>query len=163
MLFFAHFSADASFMSPIRSRNSFSIRFSFSLTVIYAVVFWAVAMTCPQLLILVFNDDPEVIAFGMIRMGICCVFQCIGGLMGVMVGVLRGMGYSLVPMAITIGFVCGFRVIWIFTIFVGWHTLESLYVSYPITWGLAALCDGICFFVVNKHLKKKLALAKERA
>ena len=116
----------------------------------------------PQLLG-IYSTDPEVIAFGMIRMGICCVFQCIGGLMGVMVGVLRGMGYSLVPMAITIGFVCGFRVIWIFTIFVGWHTLESLYVSYPITWGLAALCDGICFFVVNKHLKKKLALAKERA
>ena len=116
----------------------------------------------PQLLG-IYSTDPEVIAFGMIRMGICCVFQCIGGLMGVMVGVLRGMGYSLVPMAITIGFVCGFRVIWIFTIFVGWHTLESLYVSYPITWGLAALCDGICFFVVNKHLKKKLALAKEKA
>ena len=83
--------------------------------------------------------------------------------MGVMVGTLRGMGYSFVPMAITIGFVCGFRVIWIFTIFVQWHTLESLYVSYPITWGLAALCDLICFFFVRKHLTRKQRLARERA
>ena len=80
-------------------------------------------------LLSIYSSDPEVIAFGMKRMAICCVLQCVGGLMGVMVGTLRGMGYSFVPMAITIGFVCGFRVIWIFTIFVQWHTLESLYVS----------------------------------
>ena len=53
--------------------------------------------------------------------------------------------------------------IWIFTIFVQWHTLESLYVSYPITWGLAALCDLICFFFVRKHLTRKQRLARERA
>ena len=111
----------------------------------------------------IYSSDPEVIAFGMKRMAICCVLQCVGGLMGVMVGTLRGMGYSFVPMAITIGFVCGFRVIWIFTIFVQWHTLESLYVSYPITWGLAALCDLICFFFVRKHLTRKQRLARERA
>ena len=52
--------------------------------------------------------------------------------MGVMVGVLRGMGYSFIPMAITIGFVCGFRVVWIFTVFAMFPTLEALYVSYPI-------------------------------
>ena len=114
-------------------------------------------------LLSIYSSDPEVIAFGMKRMAICCVLQCVGGLMGVMVGTLRGMGYSFVPMAITIGFVCGFRVIWIFTIFVQWHTLESLYVSYPITWGLAALCDLICFFFVRKHLTRKQRLARERA
>ena len=47
-----------------------------------------------------------------------------------------------IPMAITIGFVCGFRVIWIFTVFAMFPTLEALYVSYPITWGLAACAMG---------------------
>ena len=111
----------------------------------------------------IYSSDPVVIAFSMKRMAICCVLPCVGGLLGVMVGTLRGLGYSFVPMAITIGFVCGFRVIWIFTIFVQWHTLESLYVSYPITWGLAALCDLICFFFVRKHLTRKQRLARERA
>ena len=40
----------------------------------------------------IYSSDPEVIAFGMKRMAICCVLQCVGGLMGVMVGTLRGMG-----------------------------------------------------------------------
>ena len=82
-------------------------------------------------------------------------------MMGVMVGVLRGMGYSFIPMAITIGFVCGFRVIWLFTVFAQWPTLEVLYMSYPITWGLAAFFDGVCYFLVRRHLGKKRRLANE--
>ena len=98
------------------------------------------------------------------RMAICCVLQFIGGWMGVLVGTLRGMGYSFIPMGITIGFVCGFRVVWIFTIFRVWHSLESLYASYPITWGLAALCDVLCFFLVFRHLRQKQrAQAQESA
>ena len=107
----------------------------------------------------IYSADPQVIAFGIRRMSICCVLQFVGGLMGVMVGVLRGMGYSFIPMAITIGFVCGFRVIWIFTVFAMFPTLEALYVSYPITWGLAALCDGVCFLIVHRHVSKKQRLA----
>ena len=112
----------------------------------------------PQLLG-IYSTEAEVIAFGMKRMSICCVLQFFGGLMGVMVGMLRGMGYSFVPMAITIGFVCGFRVIWILTVFALLPTLEVIYISYPITWGLAALCDVLCFFFVRKHLAKKQQLA----
>ena len=107
----------------------------------------------------IYSADPQVIAFGIRRMSICCVLQFVGGLMGVMVGVLRGMGYSFIPMAITIGFVCGFRVVWIFTVFAMFPTLEALYVSYPITWGLAALCDGVCFLIVHRHVSKKQRLA----
>ena len=87
----------------------------------------------------IYSTEADVIAFGMKRMAICCVLDFVGGWMGVLVGTLRGMGYSFIPMGITIGFVCGFRVVWIFTIFQVWHSLESLYASYPITWGLAAL------------------------
>lgn len=108
----------------------------------------------PQLLS-IYSSDPEVIAFGLQRMKIVCMLQFIGGLMGTTVGVLRGMGASLVPMVITISFVCGFRVIWLFTVFAAMPTLDVLYASYPITWGLAAICDFICFFVVKRHMEKK--------
>ena len=46
-------------------------------------------------LLSIYSSDPEVIAFGMKRMAICCVLQCVGGLMGVMVGTLRGHGLFL--------------------------------------------------------------------
>ncbi len=106
-------------------------------------------------LLRIYSSDPEVIRFGVQRMSTVCVFQLLGGLMGVMVGVLRGMGASFVPMAITISFVCGFRVIWIFTVFSAYPTLTVLYASYPITWGLAAVCDFICYLLVKRHIVKK--------
>ena len=113
----------------------------------------------PQLL-QIYSSDPAVIEFGLRRMGIVCSLQLIGGLMGTMVGVLRGMGASFIPMVITISFVCGFRVIWIFTVFAAVPTLEVLYVSYPITWGLAALFDFICYFFVKRRMEKKRRLAE---
>ena len=104
----------------------------------------------------IYSGDAEVIAFGMRRLAIVCACQCVGALMGNMVGVLRGLGASFVPMAITITFVCGFRVIWLYTAFAAMPTLEMLYISYPITWALAAGFDFICYLVVKKRLTKKL-------
>ncbi len=110
-------------------------------------------------LLSIYSADAEVIAFGIRRMQICCVFQCVGAMMGVMVSVLRGMGYSLIPMAITMTFVCGFRVIWLYTAVAAVRTPEMLYASYPITWALAAACDLLCYFVVRKRVVKKQAAA----
>ena len=104
----------------------------------------------------IYSSDPAVIDYGLIRLRITCMFQFAGGLMGVMVGVLRGMGASLIPMIITISSVCGFRVVWIFTVFAASPTLQTLYVSYPVTWALAALFDVICFFFVKRHVQKKM-------
>ena len=46
------------------SRVRKSIRFSCGLTVAYAAAFWAAAMLLPELMIRVFNSEPEVIAAG---------------------------------------------------------------------------------------------------
>jgi len=46
------------------SRVRQSIRFSTAVTILYAASFWFFAMTAPELLIRVFNDEPEVIAKG---------------------------------------------------------------------------------------------------
>lgn len=104
----------------------------------------------------IYSGDKEVIAFGLRRLAIVCACQCVGALMGNMVGVLRGLGASFIPMAITITFVCGFRVVWLYTAFAAMPTLEMLYISYPITWALAAGFDFICYLVVKKRLAREL-------
>ena len=114
----------------------------------------------PQLLG-IYSSDPAVIEYGLMRLRITCMFQFAGGLMGVMVGVLRGMGASLIPMAITISSVCGFRVVWIFTVFAASPTLTTLYVSYPVTWALAAFFDFVCFFFVKRNAEKKQRLRQQ--
>ena len=128
------------------------------LVTITGIVLGVGAFLLGNQLLSIYSTEADVIAFGMKRMAICCVLDFVGGWMGVLVGTLRGMGYSFIPMGITIGFVCGFRVVWIFTIFQVWHSLESLYASYPITWGLAAVFDAVCFFIVYRHLRKKQRL-----
>ena len=114
-------------------------------------------LLAPQLLG-IYTTDPEVIAYGIRRMEIVCILQCVGGLMGVLVGTLRGLGASFVPMVITISFVCGFRILWILTVFAAMPTLSVLYASYPITWGLAAVFEAVCFFLVRRHVIKKKGL-----
>ena len=114
----------------------------------------------PQLLG-IYSSDPAVIEYGLMRLRITCMFQFAGGLMGVMVGVLRGMGASLIPMAITISSVCGFRVVWIFTVFAASPTLTTLYVSYPVTWALAAFFDFVCYFFVKRGAEKKQQLRQQ--
>ncbi len=108
----------------------------------------------PQLLS-IYTEDPAVVQSGMLRLEVSCVMQWSGGLMGVLVGVLRGMGASLLPMAITMTFVCGFRVVWLYTVFAAFPTLTVLYASYPITWLMAAVCDLICYFIVKRHVERR--------
>ena len=73
-------------------------------------------------------------------------FLC--GLMDVMVGSMRGMGYSFLPMIVSLIGACGLRVVWIFTVF-QWHrSLFTLYLSYPITWTITALAHMACWYVV---------------
>lgn len=110
-------------------------------------------------LLSIYSSDPEVIAYGLKRMAVCCAFQFVGPFSGVLIGVLRGMGYSFIPMGITITCVCVFRIVWIMTVFAAVPTLTVLYASYPITWGLSGVFDLICYFYAKKKLEAKMNIA----
>ena len=98
----------------------------------------------------IYSSSEEVIANGIIRLGIVSASYFLCGVMDVMVGSLRGMGYSIMPMIVSLSGACLFRVIWIFTIFQAEHTLFSLYISYPISWILTAGTHVICYMLVRK-------------
>lgn len=100
----------------------------------------------------IYTVDQDVIAVGIIRMGYVCLPYFICGIMDVMVGSLRGMGYSILPMLSSIIGVCGIRITWIYTIFAVNHSLETLYVSYPISWAITAGVHLICFLAVKRKL-----------
>ena len=77
----------------------------------------------------IYSSDPEVIRYGMLRMTIICSTYFLCGIMDCMVGSLRGMGYSVVPMFVSLAGACGFRVIWVFTVFAAYRSLDVLYIS----------------------------------
>ncbi len=98
--------------------------------------------------------DMEVISYGILRMSIISTTYFLCGMMDVMVGSLRGMGYSIMPMIVSLTGACLFRVVWIVTIFQKFRTLECLYWSYPISWALTFLVHLICFAVVYGRLRR---------
>lgn len=103
----------------------------------------------------IYNKDSAVIATGITRMSYICLTYFLCGIMDVMVGSLRGMGYSVMPMLVSIAGVCGIRITWIYTIFAANHTLEALYVSYPISWTITAAIHLVCYVVVRRKFTLK--------
>lgn len=107
-------------------------------------------------LLLIYSSDPEVIRLGMLRLQIICTVYFICGMMDVMVGSLRGLGYSVMPMIVSLAGACGLRVIWIFTVFQWFRSLQVLYLSYPVSWLITALAHLGCYIYVKKKLDKNM-------
>ena len=93
----------------------------------------------------IYSSNQEVVAYGLMRMEVVCTTYFLCGIMDVIVGSLRGMGYSFVPMMISLLGVCGFRIVWILTVFAWEHTLFALYISYPISWIITSVIQLICW------------------
>lgn len=106
-------------------------------------------------LLLIYSTDPEVIRFGMLRMSIIATTYFTCGWMDTMVGSLRGMGYSVLPMIVSLTGACGLRILWIFTIFAQQRTLTSLYISYPVSWVITASVHMLCYFLIKRKMPKK--------
>ncbi|MBQ3906365.1 MAG: MATE family efflux transporter, partial [Lachnospiraceae bacterium] len=106
-------------------------------------------------LLKLYTDNPEAISYGVRRLSVICTTYCLCGMMDVIVGSIRGMGYGIMPMLVSLTGACLFRVIWIFTVFQSIHTLECLYMSYPISWALTFSVHLVCFLVVFQIQKKK--------
>ena len=112
----------------------------------------------PSLLSIYITDSAEAISYGMLRLSLICMPYFICGLMDVSTGALRGLGASFVPMLISVLGVCGIRIGWIATIFQipRFHTPQSLYLSYPISWAITFLCQITAFFFVYRKHKREL-------
>ena len=113
-----------------------------------------------KLLGIYITDMPEAIPYGLLRMSFLAAPYFLCGTMDVMTGALRGAGGSVSAMVITIAGVVGIRIVWIFTIFQipQFHTLRSLYFSYPISWAVTLIIEFVYFMVVTGKLKKQNAL-----
>ena len=105
-------------------------------------------------LLSVYTKDAEAISFGIRRLNIIFTTYFMCGCMDVMVGSIRGMGYSILPMIVSLIGACGLRVVWIFTIFACNPTWEILFISYPITWTVTFVTHFICFTIAYRKLKQ---------
>ena len=103
-----------------------------------------------------FTTDAEVIRYGRERLLVVCGPYFLCGIMDVMVGSLRGLGYSVIPMFVSLIGACGLRILFIMTLFrlPYFHSLHWLYMSYPITWIITFSAHLITFFRIRRKFPK---------
>jgi len=102
-----------------------------------------------------YNNEAEVISYGLIRLSIISTMYFLCGLMDVMVGAMRGIGYSILPMIVSLIGACGLRIVWIYTVFAKFRTLDILFISYPVTWTITFLSHLVCYYIVTRKYKDK--------
>ena len=110
----------------------------------------------------IYTAEPATIRYGVERMAVICTLYFLCGCMDVICGSLRGMGYSTAPMIVSIIGACGLRIVWILTVFRGYHTLTVLYISYPVTWFITASAHLVCYFIIKKKVIAVMNKGKEK-
>lgn len=111
-------------------------------------------------LLSLYTDNPAVVEAGMVRLTYICSIYALCGMMDVMVGSLRGMGCSIVPMIVSLLGACAFRLVWLATIFKipEYHCVETIYLSYPVSWIVTFLAHVVCFMIVRKKRQREWEL-----
>jgi len=104
-------------------------------------------------LLSIYSSDPEVIFWGCKRFLFLALPYFICGIMETLLGAVRGLGYSFIPMCVSLMGACVFRIVWIYTIFQQYRTIESLFISYVISWILTAAAHLITYLIVRKKVR----------
>lgn len=105
----------------------------------------------------IFSSNSQVIVAGMNRLSVILSTYFLCGIMDVLVGALRGIGYSVLPMVVSLVGSCLLRLLWLATVFQmeRFHTTTTVYLSYPISWAITLSVHAVCFAVLRRKLEDK--------
>ena len=130
-------------------------RWSMALVVVLTGVMSLLAVIFRREVLGLYTSSEDELQAAYIRMMIVCTAYVLDGTMAAMSGVNRGLGYSMLSTAVTFAGACLFRIIWVYTVFASVGTLESLYISYPISWVLTVIAHLVCYLVVRRKIFPK--------
>lgn len=112
-----------------------------------------IALLSGKYLIALFNNDPEVIRLGMVRLKFIFMSYIFSTIYECMSGYMRGFGISLTPALLTIFGVCGTRIIWIYTVFPMSQTFETIMQVYPISLAINMVLI-FCALIITRPSKR---------
>ena len=112
-----------------------------------------IALLSGKYLIALFNNDPEVIRLGMVRMKFIFMSYIFSTIYDCMSGYMRGFGISLTPALLTIFGVCGTRIIWIYMVFPMSQTFETIMQVYPISLAINMVLI-FCALIITRPSKR---------
>ncbi len=117
------------------------------------IIMEAVVLFNKEFFMGIYTNDPLVADAGYVRMGICLAFAFVAVPSQVFSGCFSGLGRSVEPAVITGIFVCGIRIVWIFTACAMFpQMVELVYFSYPITWFATSIALMTVYFVIRHKI-----------
>lgn len=105
------------------------------------VLFWIFAPS----LIGLFNDDPNVVQFGVMQMRVISLFYGLLALNHCMAGILRGAGKAMIPMMVMLASWCLLRVTYITIMVRTFGHISVIFSAYPVTWTVSAIIFAIYY------------------
>lgn len=120
-----------------------SIKYCAVLCVLTTVVFSILLWLFKEEALGLFNKDPRVIAWGVVKYRIMLPLMFACGLQEIYISALRGLGYSVGPTIVMIFCICVLRFVWLFTVYQLNPTYLMLQLTYPFTWSASALATWI--------------------
>ena len=103
----------------------------------------------------IYTNQSEVIECGMEILSISTIPYFLCGIMDMLPGAMRGVGYSAVPMVLSIVGTVGTRLVWIYGVFPSHRSLYELFISYPASWFITIVMQAICLVFVRKKVRNK--------
>lgn len=155
----AFYAACASFIGqnhgagkPDRVKKTFwlCMLYSFFAALIFSIVLWIFRIPFMKL----FTDNEAVIQGGLARIKIMCLTYSCSCLMDNTIAACRGLGHTFVPSIVVSVGSCLFRILWIYTIFRYFGTINSLFSLYFVSWTITGIAE---MFYFKKIFKKEFA------
>ena len=133
-----------------RMRQSVKVclKISMAMTIVLSVLLLCFAKYCFR----IFTDDPLVITYAAQVVSYFVPFYFLWTFIEVLANALRGAGDALVPMIISVGGICGVRILWVIFVIPHWSSLMSISICYPVSWFFTA---GILVVYYWKRFQKK--------
>jgi len=124
------------------------------LSIIVSVVIGGGSYLLGHQILGIYTKQEDVIQCGMEILSISTIPYFLCGLMDMIPGSMRGVGYSAVPMILSIIGTVGTRLVWIYGVFPEHRSLYVLFMSYPVSWGLTIVMQAICLVFVRRKIRK---------
>ena len=124
------------------------------LSIIVSVVIGGGSYLLGHQILGIYTKQEDVIQCGMEILSISTIPYFLCGLMDMIPGSMRGVGYSAVPMILSIIGTVGTRLVWIYGVFPEHRSLYVLLMSYPVSWGLTIVMQAICLVFVRRKIRK---------
>lgn len=110
-----------------------------------------------------FTKDANVIAIGFKMLLMLAPAYVIYVPIEILSGALRGIGNVIIPMILTCMGVCVLRIVWLLTIVPQNNNVETIILSFPISWTITAILFIIYYIIKQRKFPLELKLEKSKA